>query len=63
MLLFDVEGREVGVEVTSLVIAGWTGRNKEAVQHHIDELAAIGVAPPSSRYENGPSVSEVTRSP
>ncbi|MEM6847248.1 MAG: DUF2848 family protein [Pseudomonadota bacterium] len=48
MLLFDVEGREVNVEVTGVVIAGWTGRNKEAVQHHIDELAAIGVAPPST---------------
>ena len=46
--MFDVEGREVGVEVTSVVIAGWTGRNKEAVQHHIDELVAIGVAPPST---------------
>src|SRR6266404_9669518 len=30
----------------ALTIAGWTGRNPVAVQHHIDELAAIGVAPP-----------------
>jgi len=28
------------------VVAGYTGRNVEAVQHHIDELAAIGVPPP-----------------
>jgi hypothetical protein len=31
-----------------LVIAGWTGRNREAIEHHIDELAAIGVPRPST---------------
>lgn len=38
----------VAVQVTSLVIAGWAGRDAAAVQHHIEELAAIGVPPPSS---------------
>lgn len=33
--------------IAHLTIAGWTGRDADAVQHHIDELAAIGVAPPS----------------
>lgn len=28
------------------VVAGYTGRDAAQVQHHIDELAAIGVAPP-----------------
>lgn len=28
------------------IVAGYTGRDPAAVQHHIDELAAIGVAPP-----------------
>jgi Protein of unknown function (DUF2848) len=28
------------------IVAGYTGRNEEQVRHHIDELAAIGVAPP-----------------
>ena len=28
------------------VVAGYTGRNADVVQHHIDELAAIGIAPP-----------------
>lgn len=28
------------------IVAGYTGRDAAAVQHHIDELAAIGVAPP-----------------
>ncbi|MEU6264446.1 DUF2848 family protein [Saccharopolyspora shandongensis] len=28
------------------LVAGYTGRDEKAVRHHIDELAAIGVAPP-----------------
>jgi hypothetical protein len=39
---------EAQVALTSLVIAGWTGRDLAAVQHHIDELAALGVKPPLS---------------
>ncbi len=35
------------ITVERLRIAGWAGRNKNAVQHHIDELAALGIAPPS----------------
>lgn len=34
------------VRVTRVIVGGWTGRNREALQHHIDELAKIGVAPP-----------------
>lgn len=40
-----VEARDVVID--TLVIAGWTGRDAAAVQHHVDELAAIGVPPPS----------------
>lgn len=36
------------VEVTKVVVGGWTGRDKHALQHHIDELARIGVKPPST---------------
>ena len=36
------------IALTDLVIAGWTGRDKAAVDHHIRELAAIGVKPPAS---------------
>jgi hypothetical protein len=36
------------IAIEQLVIAGWTGRDRAAVQHHIDELAAIGVAPPAA---------------
>jgi hypothetical protein len=38
----------LGIEPTGLIIAGWTGRDAAAVQHHIDELAAIGVPAPSA---------------
>jgi hypothetical protein len=31
-----------------LIVAGWTGRDRAAVDHHIEELAAIGVPAPSS---------------
>mgnify|MGYP002778505144 CR=1 FL=1 len=34
--------------IHSLVIAGWTGRDEAALRHHIEELAALGVPPPSS---------------
>src|SRR5205809_633618 len=32
--------------IDTLIIAGWTGRNREAVEHHIAELEAIGVKRP-----------------
>jgi hypothetical protein len=38
----------VEIEITQGVIAGWTGRNADAVNHHIEELAAIGVPAPST---------------
>jgi hypothetical protein len=36
----------VSVKVDQLVIAGWTGRDKAAVEKHIEELAALGVKRP-----------------
>ena len=35
------------IAVTDMVIAGWTGRDVAAVEHHIHELEAIGVPRPS----------------
>ena len=35
------------IEVDSLVIAGWTGRDREAMEAHIRELEAIGVPRPA----------------
>lgn len=34
--------------IEHLVIAGWTGRNKAAMEAHIEELAAIGVPRPAT---------------
>jgi hypothetical protein len=38
---------KVAVEIENLIIAGWTGRDVTALNHHIEELKAIGVQPPS----------------
>lgn len=35
-------------EPKALVIAGWTGRDRAAVEHHVAELEALGVKRPSS---------------
>lgn len=47
-LTFIIEGSGETIALTeyAAVVAGYTGRDMAAVQHHIDELAAIGVAPP-----------------
>jgi hypothetical protein len=34
------------IAVQQLIVAGWTGRDVQAVEHHIRELQAIGVRPP-----------------
>lgn len=39
---------EETVTVTDLVIAGWTGRNAEAIEKHVKELEDIGVPRPST---------------
>ena len=40
--------RILTVTARQLVIAGWTGRDAAAIQHHIHELEQIGVPAPSS---------------
>src|ERR1700728_4399844 len=40
--------RRRNVQVDHLVIAGWTGRDKAALEKHIAELAAIGVPRPAT---------------
>jgi Protein of unknown function (DUF2848) len=51
-LKFTVEtlhGQEtIDADVSTLIIAGWAGRDKEAMEHHIRELEALGVARPAS---------------
>jgi hypothetical protein len=38
----------IEAEITHCIIAGWSGRDRDAIEHHIEELAAIGVARPSA---------------
>ncbi len=47
-LTFNVIGTNETITLSQFhaVVAGYTGRDASAVQHHIDELAAIGIAPP-----------------
>jgi hypothetical protein len=39
---------KIAAAIDTLVIAGWTGRDAHAIQHHIEELSAIGVPRPSA---------------
>ncbi|KAA2235529.1 DUF2848 domain-containing protein [Salinarimonas soli] len=52
MLTFDClslgGGETRSALMHDLVIAGWAGRDEAGIRHHIEELAAIGVPPPSS---------------
>ena len=47
-LRFDTPDGPVDVTVTQCVVAGWTGRDKAAIDHHSEELAEIGVPGPST---------------
>lgn len=40
--------QERAITFTRAVVGGWTGRDKAALQHHIDELAKLGVKAPKS---------------
>lgn len=47
VLHFQVVGAGMlAFTVRRLIIAGWTGRDEHAVEHHIRELQEIGVKPP-----------------
>src|SRR5262252_6385753 len=47
-LAFRSNGGDRAFRIERLIVAGWTGRDKVAVERHIAELAAIGVKPPRS---------------
>lgn len=40
--------RQLDVDIRSLVVAGWAGRDLAAIEHHIEELLALGVPRPSA---------------
>ncbi|MBP1852971.1 DUF2848 domain-containing protein [Rhizobium halophytocola] len=39
---------DIDVTIDNLVVAGWAGRDHAAIEHHIEELAALGVPRPSA---------------
>ena len=58
-LAADGGDRNLTLAIGELVIAGWTARNVEAMEAHIAELEALGIARPRSTptyYRNGASL-------
>lgn len=56
---FDTDNGPLDAPINNLIIAGWTGRDAAAVQHHINELVAIGIPAPSKTplyYRTGASL-------
>lgn len=45
---FQTANGPIDATINQVYVAGWTGRDKSAVDHHIEELAAIGITPPST---------------
>jgi hypothetical protein len=45
-LTLESDGAARLASIDAVVIAGWTGRDRAAVERHIEELAALGVARP-----------------
>src|SRR5689334_18254075 len=52
MLTFNrqAKGRadRIAVAIDHLIIAGWAGRDAAAIEHHIEELAELGIPRPST---------------
>jgi len=38
----------IEVDITTCIVAGWAGRDLAAIEHHIEELAELGVPRPSA---------------
>src|SRR5450830_1785807 len=47
-LSFQIEAASLNVDIHTLIIAGWAGRDLPAIEHHIAELAAFGIQRPSA---------------
>ena len=45
---FRTDAATLNVDIHTLIIAGWAGRDIAAIEHHIEELAAIGIPRPSA---------------
>lgn len=47
-MMFAHAETQIVAEIDTVIVAGWTGRDLAAVEHHIHELAELGVKPPST---------------
>jgi hypothetical protein len=47
-LRLTLDGEERTVAIHTVIVAGWTGRDRAAVEKHMAELEAVGVPRPSS---------------
>lgn len=47
-MIFVNREEHLDCSIDQLIVAGWTGRNSDAVKHHIEELAELGISPPST---------------
>jgi hypothetical protein len=47
-LQLTLDDREATVAVDTVIVAGWTGRDRAAVERHMAELEAVGVPRPST---------------
>jgi hypothetical protein len=47
-LRLRLDGRETAVSIDTVIVAGWTGRDRDAVERHMAELEALGVPRPST---------------
>lgn len=45
--ILEPERATITIQPGALIVAGYTGRDESAVREHIEELAAIGIAPPA----------------
>lgn len=62
MISLNVDGEVVDVAVDRVINAGYSGRDEDAVQAHIDELVADGIPAPETvpaMYELSPNVLRV----
>jgi hypothetical protein len=46
-MILNLSNQSCDVPIRNLIIAGWTGRDRAAVDRHIRELAELGVTPPA----------------
>jgi hypothetical protein len=46
-MILNLSNQSCDVPIRDLIVAGWTGRDRAAVDRHIKELAELGVKPPA----------------